>query len=306
MGERRVRLSGRVLNSHGAPVADASVSLLRVRTGQVIASTSSLPDGSYEITNIPSGQYVVTIVSGLHQTQQEVTLTDALDGELNFQIAAAEDGPVANGSATVSVAQLQVPKKARKLLNEAQEAYEDGKREEAIHNTEQALAEFPDFSEALAYRAMLYMEDRQGEEARSLLERAVAVDPNYGMGYVILGSAYNMLTRFDDALRVLKQAFSYAPQSWQRSFEAARAYLGKEEYAKSLEQVNRAAQYAPSRITAIYLLRAQSYLGMHNYAAATANLSAYLKEDPDGVYATQAQKLLDSIQIVSQPAMAAE
>jgi tetratricopeptide (TPR) repeat protein len=285
-------LTGSVTDSSGHPLNGAQITVRDPGTGQLMGSAVTLPDGSFEIANLPRGRYLITALSGIYQAQEQISLLSSY-GEVVLRIPIQYDSGGVQGGNTVSVRQFQVPEKARKLLDRARKAYKEQKQEEAVRRTEEALREDPDFSEALTFRAILYLAGNQGEEARKLTEKAVREDPNYGLGYIVLGAAYNMLTRFDDALRVLGRAFSFTPQSWQGYYEAARAHLGKNEFRQALEQVNKAAQYAPKNFTAIHLLRAQACLGLNDYPQAAAALETYLKADPNGSGAAEAREVLN-------------
>jgi hypothetical protein len=298
-------LSGAVTDPQGHPLDGAHIIVLDQGTARVVASAVSFPNGSFEVSNLPAGQYIITATSGLYQVQKQVDVNSSF-GSIDLQIPVQADSGGVQGGNSVSVKQFEVPKKARKLLQEARKAYQEQKRDEAIRRTDEALKVFPDFSEALTFRAVFYLQDEQGEQARTLTEKAVHDDPTYGLGYVVLGAAYNMLTRFDDALRVLGRAFSFTPQSWQGHYESARAHLGKNQFDDALDQINKAAQNAPKEFTAIYLVRAQASLGLKKYGDASAALKDYLKADPHGSGAQEAQRILNDLQSKSSATMASE
>jgi outer membrane protein assembly factor BamD (BamD/ComL family) len=288
-------LTGTVTDSQNHPLKQAHITISELGTGRVMGSSLSSETGAYQFPDLPPGEYLVTATSGLYQVQHQISL-DSLSSTLDLRIPVQHDNGGVIGGNTVSVRQFEVPKKARKLLQEARKAYDDKQKDKAIQRTDAALQQYPDFGEALTLRAVLYLQDNQIDQARKLSEKAIKADPSYGLGYVVLGAAYNMLTRFDDALRVLGHAFSFTPDSWQGYYESARAHLGKKDYRKALEDTNRAAQYAPKNFTQIHLMRAQAELGLQDYSQAAVALQAYLKADPKGSEAAEAQRMLDQIQ----------
>jgi uncharacterized protein HemY len=298
-------LRGTVTDFHGHPLDGAHITAYELLSGHIVVSAVSLPNGSFEVQGLPGGEYLIRATSGLSQAQKQVAVTTPfVQVELRVPIH-RDDGGVQGGD-TVSVSQFQVPKKARKLLQEARQAYRDNKRDKALRRTNEALKVFPDFSEALTFRAGFYLQDNQADQARKLAEKAIQDDPTYGLAYIVLGSAYNALTRFDDALRVLGRAFSFTPLSWQGYYESARAHLGKNEFGDALRQVDKAAEHAPRNFTSIYLLRAQACLGLKKYDEAITALEGYLKADPDGSNAQQARSLLKRLQSESNTTAASE
>ncbi len=288
-------LSGVVTDFQGHRLGNANVTVQEMITGRVIGSISTQPDGSFHLADLPEGNYEVVATSGLYQAQRQVEISSAF-AQVTLRLPVRPDNGGVSGGESVSVNQFQVPKKARKLFQEAQKAYAQQKRDEAIQRTEQALQQYPDFSEALALRAVLYLQDNQVDQARKFSEKAIKDDPTYGLSYIVLGTAYNMLTRFDDALRVLSRAFSFTPNSWQGYYESARAHLGKKEFRKALDDSDKAVQFAPKNFAPIYLLRANAFLGMKDTARAIASLQRYLKTDPKGPQASDAQKMLQQLQ----------
>jgi predicted Zn-dependent protease len=295
-------LTGTVTDLQNHPLKQAHITITELGTGRVLGSSMSSESGAYVLPDLPPGEYLITATSGLYQVQHQISL-NSLSMKLDLQIPVQRDNGGVIGGDTVSVHQFEVPKKARKLLQEARKAYQDKEKNKAIQRTDAALEQYPDFGEALTLRAVLYLQDNQIDQARKLSEKAIKADPTYGLGYVVLGAAYNMLTRFDDALRVLGHAFSFTPDSWQGYYEAARAHMGKKDYRKALEDTNRAAQFAPKNFTQIHLMRAQAELGLQDYSQAAVSLKAYLEADPKGSEAAEAQRILDQIQS-SSPAAA--
>ncbi len=121
----------------------------------------------------------------------------------------------AGDRATVSVAQMKVPEKARKLLEKAQSCLDKRKLQEADTYVSQALEVYPDFAEALTMRGLMFLDGHHLDDAAASLEKSTRADSSYAMGYIVLGAVYNMQSRFDDAIRVLDRGLTLKPQSWQ-------------------------------------------------------------------------------------------
>jgi tetratricopeptide (TPR) repeat protein len=289
----RATLSGTVTGTASRPIRDAHIEVRDVLSGHVLAYVYTLPNGTFEVSGLPSGRYVVVALSGLAQAQEQVTLETLTS--VNLRMA---DGPADTGSsrqATVSVAQLKVPDKARDLFRKAEVAFAKHKLEETLRYTERALEVFPNYAQAMTLRAILYMDEGKAEQACALLEKAVHLDSGYAMGYIVLGAAYNVLDRFDDALRSLDRGAALAPASWQAYFEMGKALLGKGEYERALQQVNKAAQYAPDSYAPLHLVRAHAFLGVKNYAGAMTELEQYLGREPNGADSAAARRTLDQV-----------
>jgi predicted Zn-dependent protease len=137
----------------------------------------------------------------------------------------------------------------------------------------------------------------QPEEALKYLEQAIRLDPNSVTGYFVLGSAYGTLNRWDDSLRALETGERLQPNSWQLQYELARAYLGKDDYAASLQHSSQGLKLAGEEFPALHFLRARALLGLEKYPEAIVELEAYLSRDADGPNAPEARHSLQQARV---------
>ncbi|HZQ91305.1 MAG TPA: tetratricopeptide repeat protein [Terriglobales bacterium] len=278
-------------------VSDVRVELRNRATGQIVANGMSGIDGNYDFRGVPSGSYEVLasrdLLSGAEPVQVagiETSVTVHLSG-----VTAQQPAAVTGGQQTVSVSQLMAPKKARGLLEKAQDAMSNGKLTEAWDKVEKALAIYPNFAEALTVRAIIELDQSKTDAALADLQKAINADPGYPMQYLVMGAAFNMLSRFDEAIRTLERGTSLAPNSWQGYYELGRAHLGKAEYKEALKYLNQAEDMAPRDYAPVHLARANLFLAMKDYPEAMNELENYLKRDPQGPNSPAAREALQDI-----------
>lgn len=284
---------GTVCTMSGQPLGGALVQIRRL--GQTIAATWSNGDGSFVLSNLPAGQYEVVATSGLVEAHQLVDLHYG-DGLVMLRVPyVPRAAKTIGGQATVSVAQLKIPRAAQKYFQKAQHSLSRGRIEEARQQVDKALEAFPASAAALALRAVIQLQQDQPEPARQDAENAIAFDPEYGMGYIVLGAVYNQLSRFDDAVRALNQGMSLQPSAWQAHLEMSRAMLGKGDYRAALQQADQAWNLCPIKFPPILLVRAYAQLGMRDHVAAATALEQYLQSDPKGSGVTQVRRTLDQV-----------
>jgi Tfp pilus assembly protein PilF len=286
-------ISGSVRTPNDNPVANARVELHDVRTGQYVNATYTAANGTFEITNVPNGNYEVAITQGLHESREQVTV-QGMPATVSVRLA-ADPPPSTGNNSTVSVASMKVPEKARQYLRKAQEAMQKQRTEDAWKEVSRALQIAPEFAEALTARAVLKMDKGATQEAIDDLQKAITADENFPVAYVVMGAAYNLLEKFNDAERVIERSISLNPASWQAYFELSKAELGKQEYEGSLRNLNKAAEFAPKEYGPIHLVRAHVYLGLKNYPEAMSELEAYLERNPQSANAAAARKTLDEV-----------
>ncbi len=296
------QISGSVRTIDDRPVADARIELRATGSAVVLASAYSNEGGSFEVDNIPAGQYELVARSGMAETLERVDV----QGMKSFVTLRLPGGAATSNTgsnrATVSVAQMKIPEKARKAFLKGREAFGKGKLDEARAEAETALKIAPDYADGLTLRALLSLNAGQYETGRADLERAVECDPNDGMAFVVLGSAYNALHRPDDALRVLERGASLVPDSWQVYFERARALVSKHAFGDALPELEKARQFAPRDFPTMHLVKANALLGLKQYPEAQAELQAYLDREPQGINAAEARRVLEQLKAATATA----
>ena len=288
-------LAGSVHDNNNKPLEDARVELRSLRTGQNVASAYSNSDGQFEIDQVPQGTYEVVVTNGLSQDRQQIAI-EGVTSNVHFRLASGQsaDAKLGNNS-TVSVAEMEVPKKARQHYEKAAEDVKKSKLDEAAKELDAALAVDPHYAEALTLRGVLKMDQKHMEEALSSFQEAISSDPNYALAYVATGSAYNALGQYDNAARALERAQDLNPRSWQAHFEMAKTEIAREHYELALHEINRALDIAPEAYPPMHLVRAHIYLSQKNYPEAMTELEAYLQKAPQDANAAEARRTLDQV-----------
>lgn len=284
-------LSGTVVMLDGHPVRDARVEVHDVMNGAVVASGYSLPNGSFTFYDLPAGRYELRTMSGLMESHERVDL-DTMDQQVTLHLSERSN---AGGGATVSVAEMRVPDKARKEFEKAQEAFIKHKLDDARSRCAKSLAIAPAYSRALTLSALLDMSDNKLEDAMHKAEQALKSDYGYGLAYVVLASVYNSLQRYDDAVQTLDRGIPLIPNSWQAHFEMSKALLGKGDYQRALASADRAQQMSPQEYAPIHLVRAHALLALKSYQDAMAELEKYIGDDPNGTNTANVRKTLDQV-----------
>jgi Tfp pilus assembly protein PilF len=274
-------ISGTIYGMDGVPLHDIRIEVRSLASGNLLETCYSGANGSFTAYGLHPGTYEVIAVDGIDQTQQEVQV-DGLPATVVVRMPNRKGSPVAPGKGTVSVAQLKVPEKARHLAEKAQSAVAKGKNDQAVKFLNDSLAIAPDFANALTLRATIELTTNQPQAALDDLDKAVKADSSYGPAYLILGAVYNQMGRYDEALRSLDRSSIYDPASWQCAFESSKSWMGKHDYQRALQQLNRAQGLGGERIaTQIHLLRGYALMGAKEFQQAGVELEAYLSADPN-------------------------
>jgi tetratricopeptide (TPR) repeat protein len=288
-------LTGTVRRQDDQGVSNARIEV-RELTGMVAASAYSGPNGSFQINGLRAGRYEIVATVGIAEAHTQLALDR---GENSISLRVSERGNTsaqAGGSAkSVSLAEMQVPEKARKALTKYRELLAKKREKEADKELARALEIYPHYAEALRERGIMNFANGRVDDAVNDLTSAIKYDPSNGMAYVALGAAFNNTEKYDDAQRALERGVALVPDAWQAHFELARTELAKGDYAGSLRSIDKAQQFLKDEYLPMHLVKAHALLGLKNYTEAQNELEAFLTRDPNGVDSAQVRHTLDEV-----------
>ena len=283
-------LQGKVLNPKGQPLAGIHIELDEVRTAMPVTSTYTQSDGSFAMYNIPGGEYEVVAESEDAEISDRVAMDSRRRAlELRFPRGAP---PGAEEPATVSVAQIMAPEKARKLRDRALEAFRRGQIGEAGKLAQQALQVEPEYADALTLCGLIELGNPDFSVPQETLEHALRLNPNDSMALIALAALYNRQSRFEDAFRVSERAASLAPKAWQAYLELAKASIGKNLCADALVLIRKAERLGGTRYAEVHLVKAIGLYQLKFYSDSKYEAQRAIAREPAGPSAPVAKRLL--------------
>lgn len=286
-------LQGKVLNAQGQPASGIHIEIDDATTAVPVTSTYTQPDGTFELYNIPQGNYEVIADSRDSEVSDQVSLHPGKAGvELRLPANQIAPNPL---DATVSVAQMLVPFSAQKMYNKAYKCFRNGKYTEAEKQLDGALQIDPNYADAITLRALIALSNPDIITAGQLLEHAIQVDPNNSSAYIALAAVYNHEGRFDEAMRASQKGLSLAPRAWQAYLELAKASIAKSMYRSSLQFLRQAERLGGSSYAEVHLVKAYALVPLKLYKEAKYELQASLTREHQGQTAQQAQTMLAQI-----------
>src|SRR5262245_21582015 len=141
-------ISGSVRGFNDQPLQDVRVELHDGTTGVTVHTSYTGPGGNFEFSQVPQGAYRVVAMSGTDQAEERVQV-DSWNAMVNLRLPVSKTARDDNGRSSISVAQYQVPEKARQELRKAREASVKGRIDEAQEHLARALEIHPDYADAL-------------------------------------------------------------------------------------------------------------------------------------------------------------
>src|SRR6185369_16062900 len=122
----------------------------------MVGSVYTSTNGRYEAFNLPRGEYEVTASIGIIESRSRLELD--MPRELDFHLLTNADAAGAPQSSSVSLSQMKVPGKARKLFEKAMAAFRAAHIDDAFNLVQKAITSCPEYAQALTLRGLLNME----------------------------------------------------------------------------------------------------------------------------------------------------
>ena len=289
-------ITGSVNGGDNGPVNGAKIEIRNIQNGSTVAYGYTGIGGTFELSNLPQGNYEVIATSGLSQTHEQVRI-DGSPVQLTLRLPHAGAARTVGGQQTVSVQQLHVPSKAQDALQKAQEYFNKGHLDQAREQVAKALSIAPTYSDAIALRGIMALQVGDTESASNDLQKAIQMDNNNAMAYVAMASIYNLKERFDDALRELQRAESLNPTLWQTHFELSKTHFGKHDYAMALHEANRAQSLIGRSFGPLHVLKGEILLGLNAFSGAVGEFQKFLQEEKDNPAIPSVQKLMEHAEL---------
>ncbi len=287
-------LTGTVTSADGSPLNNIRIEVRRIGVNSLTDSTYSHVNGTFDFSSLRPGSYEVVAIDGIFESREQLSIQGQV---VSVSLRMPGNRAVAPDHSTVSIAELKVPEKSKRMLEKAQAALAKGNANEASREVEEALQESPEYAAALSLRAAMKLSRNETQSALDDLDHAVKADPAYGEAYMLLGAAFNQMGRYDEALRSLDRGSMYQPKSWQCAIEMSKAWMGKHDYAHAIQQLNRAETLGAAKIAGqVHLLKGYAFMGQKEFDQAKTELQAYLTTEPNGKLAGSVRAALAQMQ----------
>jgi tetratricopeptide (TPR) repeat protein len=201
-------------------------------------------------------------------------------------------------STTVSVTRLKVPSKARREYEEACDASNKNRFEEAEQHARSAIDKFQDYSAAWVMLGVILEEQHKAQEARDACSHAATIDATYLPAYLCSAEVsvrnrewQSVLNAADTALSLRSQGDPYA------YFYRARAYLHTNNLVEAKKSALQAVEVDVNhREPSLHFLLAQIYEREGDSASAIAQLQQFLKHSTDRQQEDAAKQLLAKLE----------
>lgn len=202
--------------------------------------------------------------------------------------------------ATVSAADLSIPRRARVELQKANQLTAKGQLQKALQRLNRALAIDPDFAGAYNNLGVIYSLIGDSVNERKALERAVQLDDHCALAYLNLGRLQVASANYPGADLALRKASSLNPADPVSLILLSYSQLLQKHFDDAIATSQRAHALGKPHAFAHHLA-ARAFEGERQFTRAIAELKRCLEEEPTGSRADDARRELEIVQNL-QPA----
>ncbi|MGH9702909.1 MAG: tetratricopeptide repeat protein [Candidatus Acidiferrales bacterium] len=280
-------------------VADIRVDLtLTQDPSQLVMMGHTDGGGNFTFQPLNAGYYTVTVADPNYETTSaQVNLTmGSRSGVLVYTKPVTPEASAPVGP-SISAHELSMPQKAREAAQAGRrKLYGDRDAQESLADFDRALQIAPGYYEVFYERSMANWQLGHFADAEAGLKKALEMSgQKFGQADVALGAILNDQQKFADAEAYLHHAVDMQSNSWMAQFQLGRALLGLNRLEEAEKSASQAKSLKPDH-AAIYSLLANIHSKMHNRQALIADLTEYIKIDPDSPAGMKAKQWREDVQ----------
>lgn len=264
------------------------VRLLEGGTSTVAGVTYTNDVGECAFSMIPVGSYHVEVSGDSIQTTQ--TDTFEVDNRKWSQmqwvtVRRTEDSgpsPVSSHSGMVSATDLNVPGKARKELDKANEAMAMHNWKKSLDHLTKAIALAPGWATAYNNLGVLYAKTNDASREEEALKKAISLDDHFAPALVNYGKLCIRQKEFPQAEAVLqKAAAAQASDAGILLLLAYSEYMNRH-FEAAIATAHQEHELGADHPSFVHYIAARSYQNEGHQQEALAEFEMFLKEEPKG------------------------
>ena len=264
------------------------VKLMEGSVDQSVGITYTNDIGEAEFLGVPIGDYHVR-VSG-----DGIETTDSADFEVDNrkvtqseyvtvrQVEETGPKPVSSHSGMVSASDLNVPQKARKEVDKANEAMAEQNWKKALEHLNKALALAPQYATAYNNLGVLYAKTNDFPHEEEALKKAIAVDDHFAAAFVNYGKLCLQQKNFPQAEAMLQKAVSVEPNNSESLMLLADAEYMNRHFDAAIASSHQAHVSEKDHPSFVHYIAARAYQQEGRQQDALVEFRLFLQEEPKG------------------------
>jgi tetratricopeptide (TPR) repeat protein len=297
-GDIRVRIvleNGRRCSIRAHIILMAGSSTSRVADGftndECMVGFDNLAVGSYHI--LVSGEGIQDTDSGLFDVDnRKISQFVYITVKLKTSDTAVEPG---TGPA-VAVVDLNIPKKARKDFDKANELIARQEWNPAKDELMKAVAVYPQYADAYNNLGVVYARLGDPDREREVLQKAVTLNDHCASAFVNLGKLDIKERNFPDAEAHLSKAAAIDTNNSETLMLLANVELMNQHFDAAIAHCSKVHSLPHDSQTLVHYIAARAYQRENRPSDAVAEFRTFLQEEPSGPRADAVRKELKALE----------
>jgi tetratricopeptide (TPR) repeat protein len=290
--QRRIfSISGRVNDDSDEHAID-NVRLNLASDGLVLNSVYSSDGGNFEFEGVAPGNYVITVqLDGYEPYSTTVTVSRAPVTSFSVGLTKSMSGTEAKSTATISVHQLGVPRKAHDVFEKGVAIMRSSADYRgALAQFQSAVKIFPGYYEACAMQGVAFIALNDTSSAEIAVRKSIELSSGrYPDAFFLLAGLLTEAGNYAEAETAARTATALNASSWAAHYELAHALYMLKRSDEAEPEATRARDLNHQN-PKIVLLLANIHLDRRKYSAMLEDIDTYLQLDPSGPQADQVRK----------------
>lgn len=284
------------------------VRLMQGSSDETISTSYTNDIGQVDFVGVPIGDYHVRVSGdGVETTDSatfEVDNRKITQSEYITVRQLAESGPkpVSSHSGMVSASDLNVPSKARKEVDKANEAMAERNWKKALEHLNKALAIAPQYATAYNNLGVLYAKMNDLPHEEEALKKSIAVDDHFAAAFVNYGKLCLQQKNFPQAETLLQKAVSVEPNNSESLMLLADAEYMNRHFDAAITSARQAHSSEKDHPSFVHYIAARSYQQENRQQDALAEFRLFLVEEPKGPRADHVRGDISKIEANTQRA----
>jgi tetratricopeptide (TPR) repeat protein len=255
--------------------------------------------GKFQFRGLTKGRYEVVANLERHPPIRELVAMNTQNQvyHVSLFVRSEHENTKAAPGSTVDLAYLKLPRKAQQEFERALRSSNEGNYDRSVRSLRTVLELEPNFSPAHNQLGInLYLLGRRQEAAQAFL-KATQLDTCYSHAFFNLGKLLNESGDHLSAIEFLRAGLACDFKSALGFFQLGVAYYQLNSLQVAESYLKKALELDSDHTHPIRLELANLYLKRGEVPSATAQLTAFLQENPDAPQAAQVRKTLQRLTI---------
>jgi tetratricopeptide (TPR) repeat protein len=250
--------------------------------------------GQITFRSVLPGNYSANVTGiGILDTSEhiEVQAHKTTQSVIHVRQAEKSDGSKGPGG-TVTLANLNIPEKARKEFDNGAQAMDHGDLEGAVKHFEKATKIYPNYASAFNNLGVIAAQQKHFEAARTNFEKAVSLNDRLSDAYLNLSKLDLNQQKFQDAKQPLAKVLAMEPNNLEALLMMANCEVITGQNEAAIAYARRIHELPHEKFAASHLVAARALEASHYPNQAIEEYRVFLQEAPGSEFAHDAQEAL--------------